>query len=242
MKIRIGVLAAVSCGVAAFALMTSTYQTHIAPRYPASSGAAKQTAKVKAEDVLPANESLSVLISCHQAMTARSEGTSQMMTISNATPFVFQSGSQILFVTDESIFTVDNAKKELNGRVFQVVLPEHNVDSGYEFEVRRNGELGSVCCGDGKPTPQRTLPILNPSAKLTEDTRRALKKELAARIRSVSAQYQNKDQQMAIVPALEKCRAIDFGKKDLVGDLIARYSGQGSRSDYSTGAKNKAAH
>lgn len=178
--------------------------------------------------------SLPKMIACHQALVDRSTGTSQNMVIDAATPFTFQAGTDILFVTESSISVVANKDKAYNGKVFIVALTSEGKESRHQIEVRKKGELGSVCCSDGSRA-NPALPLVPTSSELSPRTRQALLNELYLRLQTVSGEYQNKDSLMQTATALQACQGLPF-KTDIVGSLIKKY--QKGTSAYSPGTKS----
>jgi hypothetical protein len=176
---------------------------------------------------------LKELIVCHEALEERSEGTSEKLTQNKtiATPFVFKSDGKLIFVTDTSMSILGKVKtsdgKMTNpvGQVFAVSLTNQGKEVKYQIEVRKNGDLGSVCCSNSETTMKSDLPEGELSDQLTPTTRDYLTQELYARLQTFADFYRNRDypdEIPDIIAALNKCKDIRF-KTPIVSNLLKSY-------------------
>lgn len=150
-----------------------------------------------------ASKELNALTRCHEALTDKSEGRSEKLSTTTATPIMISSGKNIFFYTEKSVHVVQNKFSDKDV-VFK--LEEGESSLYHKINFKKNGTLGSISYQDlTKDEKQGAVPA---RTQLDTDSLDILKKDLIKRMNSVNGEYQNKYDPQATIDAINQCADI----------------------------------
>lgn len=150
-----------------------------------------------------ANQELTTLIRCHEALDGKSEGRSEKLSTTSATPFMIPSGKELYFVTESSVSVLKN---DFADKDIVVRLEEKDGPVFRKIGFRKDGSLAVVSFQDlSKEQKQNAL---SPRSKLDPASLEIIKKDLVKRMNSVTGEYQNKYDPEGTVDALNTCASV----------------------------------
>jgi len=149
----------------------------------------------------PASE-LPQIIRCHEALDGKSEGHSEKLDLNQPTPIALVSGKKILFVTEDSVYSLDKiADADMIVRVETKNGPLYR-----KLGMTKEGAIGRMST---EVSPQQRSTALQPRVALDDGAIEILKKELALRMKTVPNQYQNKYDPAGVIKDLQSCQAVN---------------------------------
>ncbi len=150
-----------------------------------------------------ASQELQALIRCHEALDGKADARTMKLDLSSPTPFLWNTGKKIYFVTADSIAVLEN---KFAGKDIVLRLDEKHQPFYRKISFLKDGSVGTVSFEDVKPVQKEKAET--PHAQLDEASLSALTKELVRQMDSVTGEYQNKYDPQGTIESLNVCRAV----------------------------------
>jgi hypothetical protein len=181
-----------------------------------------------------ASDEITKIVACHEAMDGKSSGATDKLAFDSATPIAYAATKKIYFLTDKSIYSLEN---KYQGQDITVHLIDKDKDFYRKFDVRKDGKIGTISFNEIKDTKS----ALEPKAQIDEDTLGHFKKDLVTRVNSMPGEYQNKFDPQDTLNAINVCAEIKTPEmQKAVEKQTAYYSKLLKKpSAYSDGLKSK---
>lgn len=143
------------------------------------------------------------IVRCHEALNDKSEGKSEKLSMSTATPIMIPAGKNLYFVTETSILVLKNTflNKDVIIRIDEKQSPVFS-----KINFGKDGSFGGISFQDLTAAEKQSA--VTPRAQLDEESLNVVKKELIKRMNSVTGEYQNKYDPQATIDALNVCSEV----------------------------------
>lgn len=148
-----------------------------------------------------ASEELKKVIQCHEALDGKSSGNTEKLSYESATPFALPATKKIYFVTDKSIYSIED---KFQGKDLLIHLIDKDKDFYRKMAITSSGKIGSISYDEIKDKKDAQ----EPKAQLDDEILGLFKKDLVRRVSSMMGEYQNKYDPQDTLNAINICNEI----------------------------------